>query len=428
MRLACTKVFHMNILIYAIGTRGDVQPFVALGRVLAARGHKVTLAAPSGFADMIETAGLAHYALPFDVQEMLETPEIRDALTSWRGKLRAYRWAGEAMNAHLSAMWQAGLEVAPDLILNHFKGALAPYLARRLGAVSIPVMLQPGFVATRDYPQWLIATRTLGGFANLASHRLIMAVMRAGTAMMIRRWKKATRTDIGPRMDPFSGVNPHGPAPRIHAYSPTLCPRDATWPRTEAQTGYLFSDPEGFTAPNDLAAFLAAGAAPVYVGFGSMPGMDHERINRALLGALKRTGQRAVVATGWGGFRDLDGSDDVHVLQSVPHSWLFPRVSAVVHHGGSGTTHEGLRWGRASVICPLFADQPFFGAQVAGMGAGPAPIKQKKLSAGRLAGALEMALSDEVKSRAATLGEAIRQENGVARAVDVIEVAGKAPR
>jgi len=115
--------------------------------------------------------------------------------------------------------------------------------------------------------------------------------------------------------------------------------------------------------------FLSEGEKPIYVGFGSMPGINHKRVNTALVGALEQSGLRAVIATGWGGIGELSSTDKLHVLDAVPHPWLFPKVAAVVHHGGSGTTHEALRWGRPGVICPLFADQPFFGQQVARLGA-----------------------------------------------------------
>lgn len=414
---------QMKILLLAVGTRGDVQPFVALGRSLQARGHAVTLAAPPGFEEMARAAGIDYRTLPVDFQVLMQEPEMKAAMTTLRGKLRAYRWANEIMNAQLSAIWEIGLEVAPDVILNHFKGALAPQLARKLGAVSIPVLLQPGFAETGAYPQFLIAKRSLGRVGNRASHKLIHGLMRMGTRMLIRKWSKASGVDIGAPMNPMLGYAPDREAPRLHAYSPTLIPRPAGWPSREIQTGYFFSEAPDFTPPEGLAAFLDAGPTPIYVGFGSMPGMDHERTTEALLGALEKVGLRAVVATGWGGIDTVSGSG-IHVLDSVPHPWLFPRVSAVVHHGGSGTTHEGLRWGRPSVICPLFADQPFFGARVADLGCGPEPIAQKRLSADGLARALDMALRPEVAVRSEQIGARIRAEDGLGRACETIEAIG----
>lgn len=413
----------MKVLILAIGTRGDVQPFAVLGRELSSRGHDVTIAAPPGYTAMIEAAGAAYQPLPIDFQSLLEDPEIKRALTSMRGKLRAFRLTSEIMNEQLSAIWRIGLETGPDIILNHFKAPLAPYLARRLGAVSIPVMLQPGLAPTRAYPQFFFSSLRLGGFVNLMSHQFILALMRFGTGVMIRRWRKHSGTNIGPPMDPLSAYSPDGTASRLHAYSGVICPRPDDLPETDRQTGYFFAQPEPYEPPAALSAFLAAGPKPIYVGFGSMPSVERTQVPRAVLDALARTGQRAIVASGWGGLGELHATDAIHVLDSVPHAWLFPKVAAVVHHGGSGTTHEGLRWGRSSVICPVFADQPFFGRLVAELGAGPSPIPHKKLTGARLATAIEQALSDGVRARAEEIGTAIRQEAGVANAVDLIEKA-----
>ncbi|MCA9623491.1 MAG: glycosyltransferase family 1 protein [Myxococcales bacterium] len=411
----------MKILLIAIGTRGDVQPFLTLGRALVARGHRVSLAAPQGFTAEAEAAGLDAHPLPMDFQELLQKPEMQGALTSLSGKLKAYRWATDLMNQQLTAIWELGLALEPQLLLHHFKGSLAPWLAERLGIASIPVMLQPGFTPTGDYPQFLIAARSLGRWLNRASYALILPLMRWGTTSMIRRWTRATGIDPGPKRDPLAGHDPRGAARRLHAYSPTLFPRDPAWPEAETQTGYLFAEPPDWSPPADLTAFLEAGDPPIYVGFGSMPGIDHARTTRAVLGALERTGRRAVIATGWGGIADLDPSPNFHVLSSVPHAWLFPRVAAVVHHGGSGTTHEGLRWGRPSIVCPLFADQPMFGQRVFELGAGPRPVRQKALTADRLAEAIEVALRPEVAARAADLGEQIREEDGLGGTIALVE-------
>ncbi|MAM63233.1 glycosyltransferase [Maritimibacter sp. UBA3975] len=411
----------MNILMISVGSRGDVQPFVALGAGLRAAGHDVTLAGPKGFEPMIEAAGLSPAPLPVDFQALLQEPEMQAALNSLTGRLKAFRWASEIMNGQLSEMWRIGLEVAPDLILYHFKGAMGPYLGRRLGVPAVPVSLQPGFVPTRAYPMFLMGHRSRGGALNMATHKIIHTTMRLGTNLLVKRWVKASGTDVGPLMEVRLGYSPDGRPTRMHGFSPTLVPRPEDWPAKDVQTGYFFSDPADYTPPDGLSDFLGAGPMPIYVGFGSMPGLDHERTTRALRGALEQTGQRAVLATGWGGIDGFETGDNIHVLDAVPHTWLFPRVSAVVHHGGSGTTHEGLRWGRPSIVCPLFADQPFFGARVAALGAGPEPIRQKDLTADKLAAAIEGALAPSVATRAEALGEAIRAESGVATAVDLVE-------
>ncbi len=412
----------MKLLIIAVGSRGDVQPFVAFGRAATAAGHDVVLSAPQGFDAMIRAARLTPAPLPVDFQELLQQPEMQAAFNSLTGRLKAFRWANEIMNDQLSEMWRIGLEVSPDLILYHFKGAMGPYLGRKLGVPALPVALQPGFAATGEYPMFLMGSKDRGPALNRATHRIIHATMRMGTNVMMKRWIKATGAEIGPLMEVRLGYAPAGAPTRLHAFSPTLVPRPADWGAGDVQTGYFFEDPDADYLPDPaLAAFLEAGPPPIYAGFGSMPGLDHERMTRALRGALEKTGQRAVLATGWGGIEGFETGENIHVLDAVPHTWLFPRVSAVIHHGGSGTTHEGLRWGKPSVVCPLFADQPFFGARVAALGAGPDPIRQKRLTADNLAAAIDVALKPETAKRADALGGAIRTETGIADTMALIE-------
>jgi len=293
-----------------------------------------------------------HHPLPLDFQEVIRDPDMQAAITTLSGKVKAFSLASELMNNQFSAMWRIGLEVAPDLIVYHFKGVIAPYLGRYLNVPAWPLMLQPGLTPTRSYPQIFMTSRSLGSMGNLG-------------------------TKIGSIMNLQAGYSPDGSAMRLHAYSPLIAPLGSDMPNTDRQVGYAFSEHTSFTPPSALVEFLAEGEKPIYVGFGSMPGINHETVNRALVGALEQTGLRAVIATGWGGLGELSSTAKWYVLDAVPHTWLFPQVAAAVHHGGSGTTHEALRWGRPSVICPLFADQPFFGQRVARLGAGSIPVAQK---------------------------------------------------
>ena len=178
----------------------------------------------------------------------------------------------------------------------------------------------------------------------------------------------------------------------LSAYSPRIIPHAADWPATVAVTWYYFLDAQIDWQPSPaLQAFLAAGAPPVYIGFGSMAGRNPEQLATLVLEALAQSGQRGLLLTGWGGLRPETVPDSVFVVDSAPHCWLFPRMAAVVHHGGAGTTAEGLRAGVPSVIVPFVLDQPFWGARVKALGLGPDPIPHKNLTADRLARAIHSA-------------------------------------
>ncbi|MFA9443509.1 MAG: glycosyltransferase, partial [Hyphomicrobium sp.] len=158
-------------------------------------------------------------------------------------------------------------------------------------------------------------------------------------------------------------------------------------------------------------------------GFGSMPAEDTKKQTQIVIDALRKSCQRGLLATGWGGLAEVANSDAIHVLDAAPHDWLFPRCAAVVHHGGAGTTHEGLRWGRPMIICPLAVDQPYWGRRVMEIGAGPKPIPQKHLNREDLTAALEAVKDPVMIARAEKLGVAMRAEGGAEEAARVVETA-----
>ena len=210
--------------------------------------------------------------------------------------------------------------------------------------------------------------------------------------------------------------------PILYGYSPSVIPPPPDWDGAIHVTGYWFLEPaEAWSPPPALEEFLQAGPPPVYVGFGSMSSRNPEEAADLVLEALRRVGQRAILLSGWGGLHKAELPASVFMVDSVPFTWLFPRLAAVVHHGGAGTTAFGLRAGVPSIVIPFFGDQPFWGRRVAELGVGPMPIPRQKLTVERLAKAIQTAVTDPMMhQRAAKLGAKIQAEDGVGRAVAVI--------
>jgi sterol 3beta-glucosyltransferase len=211
--------------------------------------------------------------------------------------------------------------------------------------------------------------------------------------------------------------------PVLHGYSRHVGPVPADWPPHAEATGFWFLDrPTEWQPSPALVSFLESGPPPVYVGFGSMTGNRAQERAHLVITALERAGVRGVMASGWGGLNPGNCPSSVHLIDEVPHDWLFPRMAAVVHHGGAGTTAAGLRAGRPTVICPFMADQPFWGRCVHERGFGPAPIPQKKLTVENLAAAIREAVNDPaMREKAATVGHLLRAETGVENAVMRLE-------
>ncbi|NLO07143.1 MAG: glycosyltransferase family 1 protein [candidate division WS1 bacterium] len=266
-------------------------------------------------------------------------------------------------------------------------------------------------------PRWLPAK----GLGNLATHYLFLRTF----GWFFRHGIPMLREEHG--LPPLSHLQiirgeREADAPLLFGISPSVLPRPNDWPERAQMTGYWFLDAhEDWQPPDELRDFLDAGSPPVYIGFGSMVTHDPEAETAIVVEALQRTGQRGILLTGAGAFVEEGLPDEVLALHSAPHDWLFPHMSAVVHHGGAGTTSAGLRSGVPSIVVPFFADQPFWARTVHELGVGPRPIPHTRLTADRLAAAIEQAVGDEaMRERAASLGERIRAEDGVGRAVEII--------
>ena len=244
--------------------------------------------------------------------------------------------------------------------------------------------------------------------------------------LAMRRWLGAARRAAG--LPPLSWREPVGQMAarqtlELRAYSPAVVTDSAPLSSSTKVTGYWFLDsdvdPE---PPEELAQFLDAGPPPVCVGFGSMIDSDPQGMSELAVEALRRAGQRGVLIRGAQGFDETQLPDSVHAVGAISHDWLFERCSAVVHHGGAGTTATALKAGVPSVVVPHMIDQVAWGRTIQTLGAGPAPIRRRKLSPERLHEAIAAAVTDvRIRERAAALGDRIRAEDGIKCAVGVFE-------
>jgi sterol 3beta-glucosyltransferase len=302
------------------------------------------------------------------------------------------------------------------VIVAHEKTLAAPHLAEKLGIPHVRALTVPMLTPTRAFPLPAMVHHDLGGLLNRASYRLVRLLSRPYSGL-IRDWRSDS-------LGLAARGKPPTPSKTLYSYSPSVVPTPADWPRDTVATGYWLRDLVDGTEPLDaeLEGFVAAGEQPVYVGFGSSVGPDPDRLGAVVDEAVRQAGVRALIATGWGGLSGVRNGSGVMVIESVPHRWLFPRVAAVVHHGGAGTTAAGLLAGRPSIVCPFQGDQHFWGAAVFRAGAGPGPLPAKKLAAAALASAIRTAIDDSaIRTRAAALSQRIAGEDGPGRASELIE-------
>jgi sterol 3beta-glucosyltransferase len=423
----------LRVLLATIGTRGDVQPFLALALGLRARGHEVAICTCPRFAPTLDAHGIALLPLDEGLLELLDTKAGRaifGGLDGVGGMLRTIpkvlRAVGPIHHRMVADAWAATEAFAPDVVVHHPKLFCMPVFAAHRGIPALLALFVPMLAPTGESPVPGLPRLPLGRGYNRLTWQALRLAMRAGSAPWLRPWRR--RHDPGGRA---LAANPlrlarGRPVPMLHAYSAAVCPAPGDWPPEATVTGYWFLPDANWTPPPALTAFLDAGPPPVYVSFGSMAGVDPAATTRTVLDGVARAGVRAVLATGWGGIAADDVPDDVFLLDAAPHEALFPRMAAVVHHGGAGTTAAGLRAGCPTVVCPFAVDQPFWGQRVAALGAGPAPIPQRQLDAVRLGDAIRAAVDDPSMRAAATrLSAAIRAEDGVGAAIARIEAAAR---
>jgi len=413
----------VKIAILTAGTRGDTQPYIALGVALQQMGHAVRLATHENFAGFVQSFGLEFYPVTGDVSQVAGSESMSLArgsdnplklALSFR-QLKAY---GLAMQPDF---YHACQDV--DVIVYHPGPAIGYFAGQQLGIPSILATPFP-MTPTAEYPALMFYNGPrLGRAANRLTHRIFERILWTTSAATIKQfWKK----EFGRAPENFGNPFPRQttPAmPTLVACSQAVFPRPADWPQGVYNTGYWFLDEEpGWQPPVELLHFLQGGRPPVYVGFGSIGDpAAAEQTTRLVIEALQLAGQRGVLATGWSGMTKLDSlPQEIFVLESAPHAWLFPRMAAVVHHGGAGTTAAGLRAGVPSVVIPSGLDQFAWARRLLELGAAPPAVPRKSLTAEGLAAAIRSSLRPGIVAQARLLGEQIRSENGAQQAAQMI--------
>lgn len=413
-----------RLLLLTSGTRGDVQPFIALGRGLQRRGLDVRLCTHARFRGFVESHGLEYANMDDGLLELADTREGR-ALTEGKGNVLAATRAMQPVFARTLRDAQRAAEGC-DLIIYHPKAMAGPSLAEAHGVPGVLSLPAPGLTPTRAFALPLATSRDLGRRLNLWSYSPLRLANLAFYGEL-KRWRASLGLPAPSRFAP-AHLDPSGrPVPTLYPVSPRVVPRPADWPETTHLTGYWFLDEDPPTS--ELADFVAVGEPPVVVSFSSMVGQDAAARTHAVVTAIKQAKVRAVLVGGWGGLETPDVSDnkpgEVFVTPSAPFGWLFSQAAAVVHHGGAGTTAEALRAGVPSLICPFFGDQPFWGARVHELGVGPRPIPQKRLTADRLTDALrEMIMDRDMRQQAKLVGEHIGIEDGIEATWNVLKNIG----
>ena len=410
----------LRIVIVTLGSRGDVQPFLNLGIGLREAGHDVQVATAENFKDLVKEQGLNFIPLRGDIKKMLSSPEGRQFFKSKNPITfvhRMKRASTELLQTMQDDILKA-LDGADACVFSYLCGPVLD-VAEKTGLPCFLGILNP-VLATSEYPNFAVTLKNLGPHLNLLTYDLLQFIMWIAFGSIRDRWRKES---LGLPKGPIFRRIEKQQIPVLAAYSSYVVPKPADWPEQAWVTGYWHKKVrDDWQPPRELENFLASGSPPVCVTFGSMIDNEKDRIVRLIKKTLENEGLRGILVAGWSGIgKTEEGNNNFYYLESIPYDWLFPQVTAVVHHGGAGTLAATLRAGVPSIVIPFVADQPFWAQQVYKLGVAPKPIKRSALNEKRLSYALRIAVNDKaLRKKARELGVLIRGEDGIATAIDII--------
>jgi sterol 3beta-glucosyltransferase len=418
----------MKVFINTFGSRGDVQPFIVLGKALKEKGHTVMICTGSRFETEVTKSGLEYGHITNEAFAILDADNtiLEDSLGIIglaKVSFKLIKIAKPINKKMVQNAWDTANDFKPDLVIYHPKALGAVSIAEKFNVPAILISLIPMLAPTAEFPVFGMPNLKLGGWYNRLTYKLVLM----GYNSYIKELNDIRINEMDlkelPKYTGISAMYDRSPVPNIHAISPHVLSRPKDWPSIYTMSGYILEEQEEQWAPSAaLQEFLATGEPPVYVGFGSMSGSNPERLTNMVIDALTQANVRGILATGWGGLKAMDLPEHILNIEKAPHAWLFHQMAAVVHHGGAGTTAAGLRAGRPTVICPFFGDQPFWGDQVVRLGVGLKVSSQKRLKAEELADAICKVTTDiEIQEAATVLGKKIQSEDGVLNAINTIE-------
>jgi len=398
----------MNLLALTYGTEGDTRPVAALCHALMKAGHEVLLLAEENSLGSARSLGVPHTALSGNMRKDLEA-----LVSQGKGVNATVAALSGIANAQAESWMRQAAEAAAGrdgIIVSGLAAFVGLSVAERLGIPLIGAGMIP-ISPTSAFPSPFLPGKPPAPL-NKASHHLVNWMLWLAFRKSIN-WARKRVLGLAPRHMLWTGH------PMLYGVSPALLPQPKDWPANAKLCGQWLAPADAWKPPPELQAFLDAGEPPLYVGFGSMTGFDREALLHTLLVALE--GERVLFHPGWSGLPETSLPGNFLVIGDTPHDRLFPRVSMAIHHGGSGTTHSACRAGVPSVVLPFTGDQFFWANQLARTGLAAAPVATKKLSADAVRQAVQFARSNEAKSNAAAMAEAMLHENGTAAAVEEIE-------
>lgn len=412
----------MHLVIATLGTRGNVQPYVAVGKELKRRGHLVTVATHEDYRTLVESNGLSFRGVCGSYRKILTSEAGQRWINSSRNPIKFVRGFRKLFEPYAEG-W-----------INDFETALNDADAAIVNAVAAPALV---VLETKQIPRVILFTSPSVpsgkiGISGLPRIPFLVSWVERNiyTVVLNQAWSVGKDAQARFLSSHDLCLPPHAlwkenirrGLGHLHLFSQAIVPRPDDWPQCAEVTGFCFLDtPQDWEPPKELSHFIDSGPPPIYATYGSQSGKDPATLCRITVEALRSIGQRGVIGINPDKLPDAKGSDDMFFIDDVAYEWLFPKMSAIVHYGGVGTASAVLRAGKPSVVTPFFSDQLFWANRMAKLGVCPAPIAKRHLTSHRLARELQCLLSEpSYARRAQEIAGVIQSENGGKRTADRI--------
>lgn len=404
------------ITILCTGSRGDFQPYIALAQQIKKLGKEVRIAGGRSFENFVKGYGIDFYPLSVDYLTADIDPEMLQAAQSSDNPLKMLLTFNK-MKKYVFGITEEMHDacVGSELIIYHPGASIGYFAGEMLG---VPSILAAPFPMHKTKKVTSIIAYGKTKMPVKMSYSLLQSMLwmagKTGVAAFLK--KKNGKLPKG-FASPYEKVDREHPA--IVSCSNFVFPRPEDWNENIHQKGYWFvQEPAEYSPSNELAAFLAQGDQPVYIGFGSVFNQAQKgETLQLIVEATKLCGKRAIIS-GMGHIQNLP--ENLIAVENIPHSWLFERVSAVCHHGGAGTAASGFRAGVPSVIIPFSNDQFAWAHRAYDLGVGSKPVYRKDLTPEKLAGAIRSALSQKIIANAHSLGRNLATEDGAKDCAEIV--------
>ncbi|XP_034691018.1 sterol 3-beta-glucosyltransferase UGT80A2 isoform X2 [Vitis riparia] len=390
----------LQIVMLIVGTRGDVQPFIAIGKRLQDYGHRVRLATHANFKEFVLTSGLEFFPLGGDpkvlagymVKNKGFLPSGPSEIPIQRNQMKEIVYS--LLPACKDPDMDSGIPFKADAIIANPPAYGHTHVAEAL-KIPIHIFFTMPWTPTSEFPHPLSRVKQPAGYR--LSYQIVDSMIWLGIRDMVNDMRKK-KLKLRPVTYLSGSQGSDSDIPHGYIWSPHLVPKPKDWGPKVDVVGFCFLDlASNYEPPQELVKWLEAGQKPIYIGFGSLPVQEPEKMTQIIVDALEETGQRGIINKGWGGLGNLaQPKESIYLLDNCPHDWLFLQCKAVVHHGGAGTTAAGLKAACPTTIVPFFGDQPFWGERVHARGVGPSPIPVEEFSLHKLVDAINFMLDPKV--------------------------------